>query len=58
MKNLHFHNSNMHIFFFIKIGLNINVLGRIFLNSHRNGCKDEVFYVRCKRTYVLAKIVY
>ena len=33
----------------------MNVLGRIFLNSHKDRRKDGVF-LRCKRTYDLNKI--
>ena len=31
----------------------MNVLGRIFLNSRKDRRKDGVFFVRCRRTYVL-----
>ena len=31
----------------------MKVLGRIFLNSRKEGRKDGVFFVRCRRTYVL-----
>ena len=30
----------------------MNVLGRIFLNSHKEGRKDG-FFVRCRKTFVL-----
>ena len=31
----------------------MKVLGRIFLNFHKERRKDGVFFVRCRRTYVL-----
>ena len=36
----------------------MNVFGRIFLNYCKERRKDEVFFVRCRITYVLKKYMY
>ena len=43
LKYLRIHNDSIHIIFFIKIDSEMNVLGRIFLNSRKDRRKDVVF---------------
>ena len=40
MKYLRIHNVSIHIFFLIKIDSQMNVLGRLFLNSRKDRRKD------------------